>query len=314
MINPLRSDEIGIGLRQPHYQEFRATQPDVDFIEVHSENFFNPHDAATRVLTSVRADYPVSLHGVGLSLGSACGIDQQHLEQLANLAERIDPVRISDHASFARASWQQQSRIVHASDLLPVAFTHASLAIFCANVQQVQERLRRPVLVENLSTYLNFIDRDFSEPEFFTELSRSTGCGMLLDINNLMVNAINAKQSSPLEAVCIWLDELYKLAPAKLVGEIHLAGHSKQEGLIIDDHSTVVSTDVWEAYAHAIRKFGSIPTLIEWDDHLPTLETLLGEAWHAQSLMGGNSSPSPFTPISARFSTKATEMTTGTQV
>ena len=304
---------VGIGLRQPHYQVFRAMHPDVSFIEVHSENFFNPHDAATQVLASVRADYPVSLHGVGLSLGSACGIDPQHLEQLAALVARIDPVHISDHASFARAPWQQQSRVIHASDLLPVAFTQASLAIFCSNIQQVQERLRCPILLENLSTYLNFADRDFSEPAFFVELSRRTGCGLLLDVNNLMVNAINAPVASPLDAVCAWLDELFELAPAGLVGEIHLAGHSKQDGLVIDDHSTVVSADVWSAYVHAVRRFGPIPTLIEWDAQLPCLGILLDEAWQARTLMERHAAEASFVHFSSHSQAGAIGMTSGAQ-
>lgn len=281
---------VGIGLRQPHYQAFRATRPEVDFIEVHSENFFNPHDAAAQVLAIVRADYPVSLHGVGLALGSAHGIDPDHLEQLGALVARIDPVRVSDHACFARVPWPQRGEL-HACDLLPVAFTQASLAIFCANLQQVQERLRRPVLVENLSTYLNFAECDFSEPEFFAELARRTGCGMLLDVNNLMVNALNAPEADPIQAVCTWLDELFAIAPPGLVGEIHLAGHSAQAGLIIDDHSSIVSPVVWAAYEHAIQRFGAVPTLIEWDDQLPDLDILLGEAYQARALMTKNYQP-----------------------
>ena len=278
---------VGIGLRQPHYNIFRTTHPDVDFIEVHSENFFNPYDASTQILGTIRTDYPVSLHGVGLALGSAHGIDLQHLEQLAALVERVDPVQVSDHACFARVPWPHRGEI-HACDLLPVAFTQTSLTIFCAHVQQVQERLRRPLLVENLSTYLNFVERDFSEPEFFAELARRTGCGMLLDINNLMVNALNAQEPDPILSVLRWLDELFDVAPAGLVGEIHLAGHSAQAGLIIDDHSTIVSPAVWRAYAHAIQRFGAVPTLIEWDDQLPSLDILLGEAYQARALMTKN--------------------------
>jgi Uncharacterized protein conserved in bacteria len=274
----------GIGLRQPHYRAFHALQPDVGFVEVHSENFFNPHDAAAAVLQQVRTDHAVSLHGVGLALGSACGLDAQHLERLAALVERIEPIRVSDHACFARAPWAQRG-VAHANDLLPVAFTCASLAIFCANVQQVQERLRRPILVENLSSYLDFAERDFSEPQFFAELGRRTGCGLLLDVNNLMVNAKNTHEPDPLRVVCDWLDALAAAAPPGLVGEMHLAGHSVQHGLVIDDHSDVVSLPVWMAYAHALRRFGPVPTLIEWDTALPTLDLLLGEAEQAQALL-----------------------------
>ena len=273
----------GIGLRQPHYQEFRVLRPALGFVEVHSENFFNPNDAAAQVLSAVRTDYPVSLHGVGLALGSACGLDDAHVEQLAALVERIDPLRVSDHACFARAPWSQRG-IVHANDLLPIAFTRGALDILCANVQRVQERLQRPILVENLSSYLDFAERDYTEPAFFTELARRSGCGLLLDINNLMVNALNAREPDPLQSVCDWIDELARLAPAGLVGEIHLAGFSAQQSLIIDDHSSPVSAPVWQAYAHALEKIGPVPTLIEWDEQLPALAVLLGEAAQAAAL------------------------------
>ena len=272
----------GIGLRQPHYREFRAMRPSLGFVEVHSENFFNPHDAAAQVLAIVRQDYAVSLHGVGLALGSACGVDDAHVEQLAALVERIEPVRVSDHACFARAPWAQRG-IVHANDLLPIAFTRGALDILCGNVDRVQQRLKRPLLVENLSSYLDFAERDFSEPQFFVELGRRTGCGLLLDVNNLMVNALNAHESDPVRSVCNWIDELADLAPPGVVGEIHLAGFSAQEGLIIDDHSSLVSEPVWQAYQHALMRLGPVPTLIEWDDKLPTLSVLLGEAEKADA-------------------------------
>ena len=273
----------GIGLRQPHYREFRALHPSLGFVEVHSENFFNPYDAAAQVLETVRRDYAVSLHGVGLALGSACGVDDAHVKRLAALVERIDPVRVSDHACFARAPLAQHG-IIHANDLLPISFTHGALNILCSNVEQVQERLRRPLLVENLSSYLDFAERDFSEPQFFAELGRRTGCSLLLDVNNLMVNALNADETDPVQSVCSWLDELAHVTPPGFVGEIHLAGFSAQEGLIIDDHSSPVSEPVWRAYQHALKRMGPVPTLIEWDEHLPALSVLLGEATKADAL------------------------------
>ena len=274
----------GIGLRHPHYAEFDSRRPDVGFVEVHSENFFNRFDAAGAVLQRVRDVYPVSLHGVGLSLGAAAGVDGEHLERLADLVERVEPCRVSDHASFARGSLSD-ARAVHANDLLPLAFTDAQLAILADNVQRVQDRLRRPLLVENLSSYVAWRDADWSEPAFFAELGRRSGCGLLLDVNNLMVNAKNAKAADPLRSVCDWIDELATLAPASLVGEIHLAGHSEQGDLVVDDHADVVSPDVWIAYAHALRRFGGVPTLIEWDTDLPALDVLLGEAAQAQALL-----------------------------
>ena len=193
---------MGLGWRHPHYAQMLAERPALAFLEVHSENFFADGGAALEVLQRGRALYPVSLHGVGLSLGSAVGLDDWHLAQLARLVERIDPVRVSDHASFARGPWAGQSAsaatqtaqasVVHAADLLPIPWTHEALAVMAANVQRVQERLRRPIAVENLSAYLSWAQADFSEPDFLTELARRTGCHLLVDVNNLMVNALNA--------------------------------------------------------------------------------------------------------------------------
>ena len=274
----------GIGLRQAHYMDLDARRPALGFVEVHSENFFNPFDPASAVLQQVRETYAVSLHGVGLSLGSARGLDPEHLEQLARLVDRIEPCRVSDHASFARGSLRA-GQAVHANDLLPLAFTDTQLAILDDNVQRVQERLRRPLLVENLSSYVGWREADWSEAGFLAELGRRSGCGLLLDVNNLMVNARNARLADPLRSVCDWIDEFASLAPRGMVGEIHLAGHSEQGDLIVDDHSDVVSLPVWMAYAHALRRFGGVPTLIEWDTNLPSLDVLLGEAAQAQALL-----------------------------
>ena len=281
---PRSSRRAGIGLRQPHYVDIDTRRPDLGFVEVHSENFFNPFDPASAVLHQVRQTYDVSLHGVGLSLGAACGVDPEHLEQLARLVDRIQPCRVSDHACFARGCLRD-GRAVHANDLLPLAFTDGQLDILVDNVQQVQERLRRPLLVENLSSYIGWREADWSEAGFFAELGRRSGCGLLLDVNNLMVNARNARVADPLRKVCDWIDELAAAAPAGMVGEIHLAGHSEQGDLIVDDHSDVVSLPVWMAYAHALRRFGAVPTLIEWDTDLPCLDVLLGEAAQAQALL-----------------------------
>ncbi len=281
---PRSSTRAGIGLRQPHYVDIDTRRPDLGFVEVHSENFFNPFDPASAVLQQVRKAYAVSLHGVGLSLGAACGVDDDHLDQLAALVDRIEPCRVSDHASFARGSLHD-GRTVHANDLLPLAFTDAQLDILADNVQRVQERLRRPLLVENLSSYIVWREADWSEAGFFAELGRRSGCGLLLDLNNLMVNARNARVTDPLRSVCDWIDQLAGLAPPGMVGEIHLAGHSEQGELIVDDHADVVSLPVWMAYAHALRRFGSVPTLIEWDTRLPALDVLLGEAAQAQTLL-----------------------------
>jgi len=186
---------VGIGWRQPHYAELLERLPALDFLEVHSENFFAPGGAALAVLEQGRAQYPVSLHGVGLSLGSAAGLDDWHLDQLARLVQRIDPVRVSDHASFARGTFQGAT--VHAADLLPLPFTTESLDVLCANVGRVQDRLQRVLLVENLSAYLRWqaVGEEcvWQETEFLGTLARRTGCRLLVDVNNIYVNALNAQ-------------------------------------------------------------------------------------------------------------------------
>jgi hypothetical protein len=273
----------GIGLRQPHYEEVLERGPDIGFVEVHSENFFADGGAALAVLAAARRRYPVSLHGVGLGLGSAAGLDRWHLDRLARLAERVEPVRVSDHAAFARAAAVPGGPVLHANDLLPVAYTPTSLDVMVRNVTQAQERLRRPILVENLSAYLSFDDADqMGEAAFLADLCRRAGCGLLLDVNNLMVNALNARASDPLAACCVFVDAV----PLGIVGEIHVAGYCERSdfGLVIDDHGSRVRAAVWAIYAHALRRFGKVPTLVEWDTDLPPLAVLLGEAQTAARL------------------------------
>lgn len=272
----------GLGLRQPHYEQALAAPPPLAFVEVHSENFFADGGAALGVLHAARERWPVSLHGVGLALGSAAGLDPWHLERLARLAERVDPVRVSDHAAFARAPRRHREAPLHAADLLPPAFTEASLAILAANVQRVQERLRRPLGVENLSAYLRWADDRIAEPQFFNELARRTGCWLLLDLNNLVVNALN-DGLEPVHAACAWVDAV----DAAAVGEIHLAGHDDGGELVVDDHGAPVPPSVWQVYAHTLRRLGPRPTLVEWDTRLPPWDVLVGEAEHAEGLAAG---------------------------
>ena len=276
---PAGSLHAGIGLRHPHYAELLQRRPDLGFIEVHSENFFADGGAALAVLREAREFYDLSLHGVGLALGSAAGLDPWHLDRLERLVQRCSPNRVSDHAAFARAPLGDRSA-VHANDLLPVAFTRASLDLLCANVSQVQDRLRRNILVENLSAYLSF-PGEMDEPAFFAELCRRTGCGMLLDVNNLMVNALNAGASDPVRDCFAFVDAL----PREIVGEIHLAGYADAGDIVIDDHGSRVRPDVWRVYAHAVKCFGAVPTLIEWDTDVPALDVLLAEAARASTLM-----------------------------
>lgn len=266
----------GIGLRQPHYEALLAAPPPLGFVEVHAENFFGAGGAALGVLDAARANWPVSLHGVGLALGSAAGVDAAHLQALAALVRRIEPVRVSDHAAFARAPRRQGGPVVHGNDLLPIAHTEAALDILAANVQRVQDTLQRPLLVENLSAYLRWADDHIAEPAFFNELVRRTGCGLLLDVNNLVVNALNdgLDEGAATAAACRWVDAI----DAAAVGEIHLAGYTVAGDIVIDEHGSRVHAPVWQVYRHALRRLGPRPTLVEWDTALPPLDVLLHEA------------------------------------
>lgn len=275
MFNP-----AGIGWRHAHYAQLMSSRPQLDFIEVHSENFFGEGGAPLAVLHAAREHYPVSLHGVGLALGSACGIDGWHLSQLAILVDRIEPVRVSDHACFARAD--RDGRAAHASDLLPVPFNDEALAVMSANVHRVQERLKRPLLVENLSAYITPTGSDREEADFLTQLARRTGCGLLIDVNNIYVNALNAQRLDasidPIASCREWLDRI----PADIVGEIHVAGHCVTDDIVIDDHGSQVCDEVWTLHAYAIERFGPVPTLVEWDTDVPPLHVLLAEAQRAR--------------------------------
>jgi uncharacterized protein (UPF0276 family) len=272
---------VGIGWRQPHYRELLQTRPALDFLEVHSENFFADGGAALALLQEARGLYDISLHGVGLGLGSAVGLDERHLDRLAALVDRIQPRFVSDHACFARA--ELNGTVVHANDLLPLAFTPASLDVLAANVSRVQDRLKRPLLVENLSAYLAWADDCIPEPAFFNALVRRTGCRLLLDLNNLVVNALNAGVE-PVASACAFVDAL----DGGAVGEIHLAGYFDAGDIVIDDHGSRVHEPVWAVYRHALRRLGArVPTLIEWDTAVPALSVLLDEARVARAMVDG---------------------------
>jgi uncharacterized protein len=279
----------GIGWRHPHYAALLEQRPSLSFLQVHSENFFGHGSpaggAALATLQAAREHYPISLHGVGLSLGSACGVDAWHLDQLESLVQRIEPVRVSDHACFARGT-RSDGQVLHASDLLPIPFTHESLNVLCANVSQMQDRLKRVFLVENLSAYVQYAQADFSEEQFLGELVRRTGCQLLLDVNNVFVNALNLQSSVQrdralaLHEATAFLDGL----PASAVGEMHLAGHCEMADIVIDDHGSTVCDEVWQLYAHAVSHFGDAPALIEWDTAIPELDVLLAQAARADQV------------------------------
>ena len=286
----MKPSNVGIGWRHPHYKELleRQSQPNfpaLDFLEVHSENFFGAGGAALAVLREGRAHYPISLHGVGLALGSAVGLDAWHLDQLAALVAHIDPVSVSDHACFARGDFNSQT--IHAADLLPIPFSHDALDVMCANVQQVQDRLKRSIAVENLSAYITCDGSEMPETAFLNALAQRTGCQLLVDVNNIYVNALNDQINDPLNkrstdplTQCItWIDAIH---PAH-VAEIHLAGHIDCGDIVIDDHGSRVKPPVWALYQHAIQRFGNTPTLIEWDTDIPALDVLLAEAAMARS-------------------------------
>lgn len=274
------AERTGIGLRLAHAAELLARSPALGFVEVHSENYFGDGGGALAMLGAARTHWPVSLHGVGLGLGSAAGLDPWHLDKLAALVARVDPVRVSDHAAFCRAPRSPGGPVLHGADLLPVAFTEASLALMARQVIQVQERLRRPMLVENISAYVAWADDTLAEPDFFNALCRQTGCGLLLDLNNLVVNALNRGSREPVADACRWVDRI----AAHTVGEIHLAGYNDRGDLVIDDHGSQVRDGVWQVYRHTLRRLGARPTLIEWDTELPALDVLLAEAAKADGL------------------------------
>jgi uncharacterized protein (UPF0276 family) len=289
-VNHAHSGGVGIGWRHVHYDEVLERQPPLAFLEVHSENFFADGGAPLAVLGQAREIYSLSLHGVGLSLGSAGGIDPWHLDQLARLVQRMEPVRVSDHASFARG--QADGRAVHAADLLPIPFSPEALDVLCANVQRVQDRLQRRFMVENLSSYLSFKtppgEDALEEADFLTLLARRTGCQLLLDVNNIYVNALNARinglTGDPVQHCLRWLDAVNP----DDVGEIHLAGHCHVKDadgeIVIDDHGSRVCPEVWQIYQYAVTGFGPVPTLIEWDTDVPALDVLLEEAARARDL------------------------------
>jgi uncharacterized protein (UPF0276 family) len=268
----------GIGLRGPHIAEILATRPALGWCEVHSENYMGDGPALAR-LRAIRRDYPVSLHGVGLSLGSADGVDPRHLARLKELADQIEPGLISEHVAWSATG-------AFLNDLLPLPYTEECLDIFCRNVQVVQETLGRTILMENPSAYLRFRHSPIPEPEFLGELSRRTGCGLLCDVNNIYVTCENFG----LDAF-IYIDAL----PATAIGEIHVAGHHRGEignrVILIDEHGSRAIPPVWTLYRHALARIGRVPTLVEWDKQIPELTVLLDEARiaeaHASSLDQG---------------------------
>ncbi len=267
----------GIGLRAPHYRQILKDRPALGWLEVHSENFFANGGLPAHFLNLFREHYSLSFHGVGLSLGSSDPLNAAHLDKLARLVDHFQPALISEHLSWSSVGGR------YVNDLLPMPYTRESLRTVAARVYQAQEKLQRQILIENISSYLQFEDSVMAEVDFLLELAGRTGCGLLLDVNNVYVSACNHgfDAAAYLRAI-----------PGRLVQEIHLAGHTLHqfdEGEIrIDTHNQRVCPEVWALYDLAIQLYGPKPTLIEWDSDLPALDVLLDEKRHADTLMEEN--------------------------
>jgi uncharacterized protein (UPF0276 family) len=267
--NPL-PHAAGIGLRSPHVAQVRRNRPAIGWLEVHSENYFVDGGPALAALEAIRASYPVSFHGVGLGLGSADPLDTDHLTKLRRLVARFEPALVSEHLCWGRIDGR------HLNDLLPLPFTEEALAHVCNRVDAVQRALGRPLAIENISAYLRFENDAMAEWEFVAAVVRSTGCKLLLDVNNIYVNAVNHgfDAHAYLEAM-----------PGEAISEIHLAGFDASGPCLIDTHGARVAPPVWALYRAAIERFGPKPTLIEWDTDIPALDVLLDEASIAQSVL-----------------------------
>lgn len=265
----------GIGLRPQHYRDVLETTPAIGWLEVHSENYFGKGGAPVHYLEKIREDYPISLHGVGMSLGSVDTLDGQHLVQLKGLMARIEPGLVSEHLSWSSFGGD------YLNDLAPLPYTEGVLGHLANRISQVQAVIGQQLLVENPSSYLEYEHSTYQEQDFLNELSRRTGCGILLDINNVYVSCQNHGWNA--------LGYLQGIA-ADRVGEIHLAGHTVNrvagKEILIDTHNQPVCAAVWALYQTALQLYGSRPTLIEWDTDLPALSTLIDEAKQADVYMG----------------------------
>jgi uncharacterized protein len=262
----------GVGLKPAHYRTIIEERPDVGFFEVHAENYMGAGGPPHRFLEVIRADYPLSVHGVGLSIGSSEALNREHLRRLKLVVERYEPGLVSEHLAWSTHNGS------FLNDLLPLPYTRETLACVCAHVDELQSTLRQRILLENPSAYVRFATSTFSETDFLSEVAERTGCGLLLDVNNVMVSAVNQRFGPH-----AYIDAF----PIEAVEEIHLAGYgedsgNREERLLIDDHGSAVHGDVWSLYQHALSRRGAAPTLIEWDNNIPDWLVLLGEAQRAE--------------------------------
>lgn len=267
-------DKAGIGLRAEHYREVTDSWPSVAWFEVHSENYFGDGGTPLEYLERTRENYPVSLHGVGLSLGSCDPLNRRHLDKLKSLIQRFEPGLVSDHLSWSSVDGS------YLNDLLPLPYTEEALRHFAERVQQAQDFLGREILIENPSSYLQYTHSTIPEWEFLAEVARIAGCGILLDVNNIYVSATNHGYDA---------QQYLRAIPAEKVREMHLAGFTVNrypEGeILIDTHNAPVADEVWALYRQAVERLGSLPTLIEWDTDLPPLQVLLDEARRADEIL-----------------------------
>lgn len=259
----------GIGLRTRHFAQFMADRPPVDWVEAVTENFMAPGGRPISVLEKVRAEVPVVLHGVSLAIGSVDPIPERYLAALEAIVKRIEPALVSDHLCWGT----HRGQYVH--DLLPLPYTEESLAHVASRVHEVQERLGRQLLLENPSSYVAYKDSTMAEWEFLAELTRRTGCGILLDVNNVHVSAHNHGFDPR---------EYLRGIPVDRVGYFHLAGHSDKGKYLLDSHDHAVPAPVWELYRAALRRFGRVPSLVEWDDAIPPLDEVVAESRRAAAI------------------------------
>jgi len=260
----------GIGLRPRHYRELVASRPDIGFLEIHAENYFAAGGQPLAFLEKLRADYPLSVHGVGLSLGSTDPLDDSHLDKLARLVDRFQPTLVSEHLCWCSVGGR------HFNDLLPLPYTYEALLHVSNRIERVQDTLGRQILIENLSAYLEYEHSEIPEWEFLAHVARRTGCGILLDVNNIYVSSRNLGFDAR---------RYLRSIPVPAVKEMHLAGFDDNGKCLIDTHGTPVAEAVWELYRDAVARFGPIPTLIEWDTDVPELPVLLNEASRADSVL-----------------------------
>ena len=259
--------QVGVGLRAPHLDYFSHTSHRTGWFEIHSENYFQPHSPARQQLRHIAQSLPISCHGIGLSLGSVERVSREHLAQLNALVSEIQPTFVSDHLSWSQTGGH------YFNDLLPLPYTDEALQVFCRNVLEVQDALKRPLLIENPSSYLRFEHSTIAEWEFLAEVQHRTDCRLLLDLNNVYVSAFNHQFDA---------QHYISHIPANAVDEIHLAGFTvktlPQGEVWIDTHSQPVCDGVWQLYQNWLNQHGPRPTLIEWDLDIPEPTVLLAEA------------------------------------